>query len=111
MLLSEDDEVVKEKLRGEVDEDDDDDEEECTCKTTVAAIKDVPRSILYRSFVLRYGDEMLISFEAKPAEDTERLLDRAAYICMSMMAFAHGIMASEAIPVIKEYLNIEVRGG
>lgn len=111
MLFADAPEVADEPKRLPLVEDDDDDDEEEDVVAEEAPVVAARQPQIWRSVVVRMGDEVLLSFEARSEDDTFAVMDRATYLTMAMYAFGNGLSAAEALPMIKDWIEVEVRGG
>ena len=88
------------------------DDEDEVCPEPVVSVK-VPSEggRATKAVLVKFTDDVMLSFEASPTDNTRALIDRAVYLAMAMFAFERGMSLSVSAPIIKEYLDVEVRGG
>ena len=100
------DPMYRSELAEEPDVDEDDDAEEAsTVPLTTLGGGFTP----WRSMTLKLGEDVVVSFELRPDDDTREMLDRSIYLTMAMLAFSRGLTFDEAEEMIRDWLHVEVR--
>lgn len=67
----------------------------------------------WRAITVRIHDDIYISFEARPDDDTTEMLHEATYLCMAMVGFRNDIETKTIDEVALKWLGLkpEVDGG